>query len=387
MWIYLICFLVSCLLLAISSKIQNKKIKIVIVVISILIPCLLAGFRFEEIGTDVRVYVKPLYNCALKAKSFSDYLNFSWFSSWKYQNVSSYEIGFNFLVYTITKIFSSLQAVLFFIQLFTIVPVYLGICKFKELNNKRWLAMAVYYLLLFNLSLNMMRQSIGMAILFYGISCLLNNKNGKFKFFLSIVFATLFHTSSLMGIIIYISYVLINKSQKIYLIYNTDSKRIPFSNVILVILAIISAIAVFTPSILIGILKLIGLGRYGGYISGNVNFSLNKLIRILPILIIFIVIYKSYMKEFKNAYFYVLMFIFDFITAQFASASDYGVRISFIFQIYAIIGYPMLCIVSKKKSLNKILSFLLILYLLFYWYFYYVFGGANQTVPYIPFWS
>ena len=58
MWIYLICFAVSCLLLKISEFTKKRIIYRIITAIALIIPCILAGFRADTIGTDVQVYVR-----------------------------------------------------------------------------------------------------------------------------------------------------------------------------------------------------------------------------------------------------------------------------------------------------------------------------------------
>ena len=129
MLIYLGCFAVSSLLIALSNKLKYKNQKRVIAFIGILLPCILAGLRDESIGTDVLVYVKPIFTAAENSSSFSDFLSYSWFFSWKYKYVYEHEIGFTLLVFVITKITGSLSAVLLSIQLFISTFIYKGIKK------------------------------------------------------------------------------------------------------------------------------------------------------------------------------------------------------------------------------------------------------------------
>ena len=104
-------------------------------------------------------------------------------------------------MYVIAKIIGNLQWVLFFIHILIVVPIYLGLRKFKDLDGKLWLCMLVFYFMFYNVSLNIVRQYIAIAILFYGISSLLNDKRGETKFWISLIVALLFHNSSLLGIV------------------------------------------------------------------------------------------------------------------------------------------------------------------------------------------
>lgn len=80
MGIYLMCFGTSCLFLKVSDKCKkNKIVKILIISIALLIPCILAGLRHHSIGTDVEVYVQRLFQCAKNAQNFMEYLKMHWF--------------------------------------------------------------------------------------------------------------------------------------------------------------------------------------------------------------------------------------------------------------------------------------------------------------------
>ena len=202
--IYIITFISSCVFLGLSEKSRSRYIKKLLVFIAILLPCILAGMRADTIGTDVKVYVEPLYNAAKQSTSFSSYMNQRWYVIWRYMYVSKFEIGFTTLVYLIVKFGGSLGTVLFFIHALIVAPIYFGL---KRMDKKYpiWLGMLVFYLMFYNTSLNMMRQWIAMAILFWGLSYLLTNK--KKKYFIVVIVACLFHTSALMGFAIYFLYV------------------------------------------------------------------------------------------------------------------------------------------------------------------------------------
>ena len=194
--IYIAVFLVSCIFFWLSEKCKSGFSKNFFAVIAILVPCILAGMRADTIGTDVKVYVEPLYNAAKQSTSFFSYMNQRWFYIWRYKYVYDFEIGFILLVYLIEKIGGSIGLVLFFIHILVLSPIYLGL---KRINKRYpiWLGMLVFYMLFYNTSLNMMRQWIAMSILFYGLCYLLEHK--KKKYFIVVIAACLFHTSALVG--------------------------------------------------------------------------------------------------------------------------------------------------------------------------------------------
>lgn len=378
MWIYICCFVLSCFLLKIGGKQKGKKQRLFYLA-GIMLPCILAGFRYYTVGTDVKIYVKPMVDIALTSKGFKNFLYTNWWYLWDYKSASQFEFGYVIYIYLIAKIFRNLQFVLFFIQFLIILPVFCGLKKFKELDGKEWLAMLIFYAMFYNVSLNAMRQYMSLGILFYGLSCTINEKK-DFKFFVSLIFAFMFHKSSLLGLLIYIIYKVFNdeSSNKYYL--TLGMKKIKLSYFLTLFLSVISLILIYNSSLLTFMLKLIGFERYNGYISGNVSFSVNSILKILPIIYIYILNRKDYLKT-KDAYFYLFIYIFSIFLNQFATVSEYGGRIAYAFEIFNIVFFCKLCLCINKK--NYFTHFILVLYLCFYWWFYFGYGGSSETVPFI----
>ena len=167
--IYIVCFLISCFYFWLSEKSKNKFAKNGLAIIAILIPCILAGLRADTVGTDVKVYVEPIYHAAKESTGFSDYMGQSWFYIWRYKYVHDFEIGFTTLVFVIAKITGSLGMVLFFIHAFIVTPIYIGLRRMHKTYPISF-GMLVFYLMFYNTSLNMMRQWIAMAILLMAFS-------------------------------------------------------------------------------------------------------------------------------------------------------------------------------------------------------------------------
>lgn len=195
--IYISCFLISCFFFWLSEKCKSRIARNVLAVIAILIPCVLAGLRADTIGTDVKVYVEPIYNAAKESNSLSSYMGQSWFYIWRYKYVHDFEIGFTILVYVIEKITESWSIVLFFIHVFIVTPVYIGLRRVHK-TYPIYFGMLVFYLMFYNASLNMMRQWMAMAFLFMGFSYLFFEN--KKKYCAIVVIACLFHISAVIGL-------------------------------------------------------------------------------------------------------------------------------------------------------------------------------------------
>lgn len=378
--IYIVFFLISCCLIWLSEKSPSRNIGKLLAFIAILLPCILAGMRADTIGTDVRVYVEPLYNAAKQSTSFSSYMNQSWFYIWRYKYVHDFEIGFISLIYLIEKLGGSLGAVLFFIHVLIVAPIYLGLKKM----NKPYpvcLGMLIFYLLFYNTSLNMMRQWIAMSILFYGLSYLIINE--KKKYFISIVVACLFHTSALIGVAIYFLYMYSQKQREYIKIANfrLDGSLAPIK------LFVYGCIVLLSLNVIAVLLRAIGLAKYAGYIQGNGSIHLmpNQIIMRLPIIVLLVIRWKRMLAEDELTPFYGSMIVLDLLASQLISINVYAFRIASFFSEYNMLSYSALVYAGNRKyRTNRYVTlFYVLAYMVYYWIYYYVITGTHATFPYI----
>lgn len=378
--IYIAVFLVSCIFFWLSEKCKSGFSKNFFAVIAILVPCILAGMRADTIGTDVKVYVEPLYNAAKQSTSFFSYMNQRWFYIWRYKYVYDFEIGFILLVYLIEKIGGSIGLVLFFIHILVLSPIYLGL---KRINKRYpiWLGMLVFYMLFYNTSLNMMRQWIAMSILFYGLCYLLEHK--KKKYFIVVIAACLFHTSALVGFAIYFLYMYSQKQREYirFANFRLDGSLAPIK------LFIYGCIVLLSLNIIAVLLRAIGLAKYTGYIQGNSSIYLmpNQIILRLPIIILLVIRWKRMMAEDELTPFYGSMIVLDLLASQLISINVYAFRIASFFSEYNMLSYSALVYAGNRKyRANRYITLLYVLaYIIYYWIYYYVITGTHATFPYV----
>lgn len=389
MEIYLISFILSCILLWISNKIKNnRELKFLINSIAILIPCLVAGLRNTVIGTDVEVYIKQLFDSAKISSNYSEYLNCSWWWIYRVMHVSDYEGGFTFLVYLVVKFTNNIQWVLFFIQLLIMIPIYLGLKKIDRLGNKIYLAMFVFYFSFYNIGLNTMRQYIAIAFIFYGTCCLMYETRGTMKFFCSLILAFLFHNSSIFCILIFLIYKLLDRKYKKDIVIKINSNmKINLKSIIVISSVFLSIFLVLNANLFIRIFAILGIKDYSGWAEGKITFMWSKIVRIIPILFIFLIAGKYYTKNDSNSYMYIILFIMSVAFSQFASVTEYGERMSYIFQIFNIVLVPSICYSHPNKNINRYMTIFIICYYVIYWYYYFVLGNVGETVPYKFYWQ
>lgn len=383
MLIYLLCFLISAYLLFVSNKVKNNGQKSIIIIIALIIPCLLAAFRANSIGTDLSVYVNPLYTKARYANSWQEFYNSTWIFNYQLRQAKNFEVGFLLIVFSVTKIFKNFQILLFFIECLIIFPTYKAFEKLVNQNENIWFVMLIYYFTLFNIGLNIVRQFIGISFAFLGLSYFLDDKNkNNLKAFMYIFIGMLFHKSTIISLVVYFFYKLLKKCNNKFLKFK--EKKFNLKKIVVIFIILASFLMLLNIKKIVVLLKSFGLVDYYGYINfkNSVGVSLSKIIMVLPIIFIYIWNKKDVIKN--NDYeFYFLNYILYFITLLLSSISEFASRIGYLFQVFNCISLTILCHKSQK---NKYYLYLFVLaYVIFYWWYFFVHLGYNQTVPYIFF--
>lgn len=210
-------------------------------VISLLIPCVIAGARDITVGTDVRGYVLRLSNVVSSSPNFIHYL----------MNANS-DIFFSILVY-IGYFSKNFNVLLFFIELAVALPIYLYAYLEKD-KIPFTVNILVFLLTMYCLSLSMMRQSIAMSICILSFH-FIEKKNYNKSIFL-IIISLLFHKTGFVFFAIFITYYLFNRKDK-----NSLSK-------LLYLVLEVTALLLVSPFID----KIIGSTMYSSYLSYYENF-------------------------------------------------------------------------------------------------------------------
>lgn len=368
MAIYIIGFAASLLLLYYAEKReftgQNAKVS---AFFALVIPCLIAGLRAKSVGTDVDTYVRPLFLAAGISESFWDYLTVGYSQyGWDINIVSDFEIGFTVLVFVVQRIFGDLQVLLFVIQALTIIPIYKGLRAFGK-TQPVWMGMAVYYLMFFNYSLNMMRQWIAMALLFYAFQFLVAGKYRRY--FVIWAIALTFHTTAFLGLATFAIYHLVARE-------NSYGKTIK-----MLLICVIGAVSILGLEIMTKVLNMMGF-NYGSYISGTLQLMPNQILYRLPLLLLFFVQWKRIKKIDKHARYYLLMVILDLLASQLISIYAHSGRVGIYFSEYYMLAYPALYVSASKSDNRKVIRWFVLIFLCVYWWYVYAFGGTGETVPY-----
>ena len=377
MAVYLIGFALCLGLIAYSEK---KKLSVFLgfSVLALLIPCMIAALRNQEIGTDVMVYVKPLTQSAIVSNNLKEFFNCYWFQEWRNLYAVDYDIGFSMVVYLVAKATHSLPAVLFTIQALMVVPVYIAVAR----NRKKmpvWIGMAIYLLLFYNSTLNMMRQWVAMAFLLLAFQMLLEKKG--YLTLLFTVVACLFHSTAVMAVPVYLLYWLLWLPKDRCL--QQGSLRLRVSTVLAVLVFFVGIVAIMNLDLVIKLVSMVGFSQFNNYLQGGtMSLMVGQIVLRLPLFAILILCWKDMQGKWSMAPFFLCMLFLELVAAHLVSVDVNALRISFYFSLYSIIWIPAAIGSCPNKGKRIMLCLLILAYGLFYWYYTYVLQLRHETYPY-----
>lgn len=160
---------------------------------AVLLISLFAGLRATSVGADTQGYPVVYTNIAKTYSSFFDFLNDP-------VGIGDEPLG-ALAVWLCARLDFGIVPLLFVYQLLTVGPVYFAVRKYTCYLSTT-IAMAIYLFFFFNNSLNMMRQSVTCAFLFFAFACYLKDRRISLQMFLAIIAGCLFHRSAIYGLLL-----------------------------------------------------------------------------------------------------------------------------------------------------------------------------------------
>lgn len=368
MIIYLLAFAAVLIPAHFVSKLDYKTHHRQVILLSaaaILIPTLLAGCRGYSVGTDVGYYVVPNFEYALSGASLKEVFSFE----------HAKEPMYNLMNYGLAHLTGNVQCMLFVLGLVTYGSVFIGAYRLRK-KAPMVMVLALYFLLFYNDSLNLMRQHFAMALLFLGAQDLLE---GRYLRYLGYVLAAaLMHTMA-MGAVCFIvlHWLLCRWKQGKY------GRWIKWP-----IIAGAIFVCVASPMLLKYILNALSLmDKYhyyfkGGSVSDNM---MENLIYLAEVIAVFLFA-KNLRRNVQHFDYLQTNACLTLIVLQLGRTLFYGSRVSMFFSVINVIMVAQLPRFTDNKILRKIATVGIIAVALAYWYLLYIRGGNGETYPYVPFW-
>lgn len=365
---------------------RNRNNRVVLAITSaiiVILPCLLAGLRAENVGTDVFWYAKKVYLMAADSSSLKGFLLMK----------SKFEIGYRFISYVSSHFFRSFNTMLFVTQLLIIVPVYITALKLNY-YIPAWCTMTCYYSLFYIESFNIMRQGIAVSFILLSFVELHDKKWGKAL--ICVLIAELFHSSAIIGfaLVLFVEFFGLIKSRIIRYIL-----------VILVVVGIPMILGYWIP--ILQLLSRIGMvsSRYASvYVKELQNDESNLTALYLTnyiklffrwggLIIVFLVkntigkesiIAKDKSLEY-SLFFATVISILIYTSVFILLHSSYGYRISMYLEMLMALWIASLTPVNKRHCLNSIPIGETVMFLCCFLCFFviYIWKGGHGTLPFM----
>lgn len=365
-------FVLSCLNFRLAYLLRKyKTIKILFVLIGLLLPCVLAGARDNTIGTDVLVYGDAYLNYAQRYNSLSSFMNFDYLGG---------EPLFKILSYVSAHYFGQF-GYYFTLEFACVLPIYATfVCRGWERYS--WLGMLIYYLCFYSFSLNLLRQSIAMSIIFWSYNYIVERK--PIKFCVSVVIAAGFHLTAAIMLLLYPIHRMVTYVQ------DKDSKNFfsrfigPYRKLIYALIILMCVVLLFLySSLLPAIIAL--TGRFEGqleFLSGGISIYWPYwLIMSLPIFLLFsrYNVRRSMDEEYSFLY---LMFALSIILFQVIGINSESYRISLYFMQFLIILMVKSGCTEYQTSRIILERWCILIFLGAYYVYFFIIALFNHVYPY-----
>lgn len=365
MLIYIGTFLISLICIYLSEYFdkKNKYIHVFFAIIGLILPCLIAGLRGKNVGTDTQSYIKKFYIGG--AYTLSDYLKVVG---------RNMETVFALIMWIVVNYMKKIEVLFFICQALTILPIYIALKKIKNGNNLIVvLGMFIYYMFSFNYSLNIMRQYIAIAFSVLAMVYIEKEEYKKSLFIMLIAFS--FHKSVLIMSITYL-FTLLLKSR-----INKNIKRtIEVVSIVIYFIVIYNIIPILT---FLGE-KNIYYSQYVNsrfYIGSNIQFNIPIL---WIILLVTAYIFKNRINKATNIDNYYIFSLYLIIIGQtIGTVIEQTNRIVLNWQnCFLILVIPRLCSSFKFKNNRIAISLFYILLFTLSWIKDFVIYNYGGTLPY-----
>lgn len=359
--VYFTAFVIHIALLYFSAKITNKRVGLLLAVISVLPLCLVAGVRDASVGTDTSAY--PL-RCFYASQFYSP--------AGALGACSDQEPLFVLLFWILGRLTGDFNVVLFLCEAIVLLPYILVVRKLYP----RGYPVASFFLcfVVFGYTLNIIRQCLATSMLVMMVFELFRER--RVPAFVYLVLAVGIHKMSIMGLFIWIIYISC---------FNSKQGR---SRKTVALLACLGVIVFAICVIMIGpdVMELVSLftSSYSFQIqhAGMGSFNTTMLMYFLFCIVIWMLGSKCLNTSIDRLTlnFYTISGIISSLFAQFASISPELIRLSFPFLFISGFVYPFL---SEKLDRERLLTGSLgVLFCVLYFAITFVFGGSCDLFPY-----
>lgn len=366
MFIYIVIFLLSILFFELGIRRLDDDsdaipISYLWIGLSMALPVLLAALRSENIGDDVTVYVIPTFDRVIASDHLLDAID-----------DSEVEVLYVLLAYVAKFISTDLWSILMLTELCVVIPFWIAFIKLRDKINPTF-ALLLFYCVLYNNTLNMMRQSIALAFIVLAIAYMFHHKKFWMVFWLFVALG--FHKSAALGLLLPVIFYF----SRNYPLYNNLSLYLCiFFGLVFVASSIATFIAFLIDEGLLDLKYLIY--TEAGVFEAKVSKS-SLIVVFIELLILFKAVI-NYGEEYIDLNFFFLCGIITVLFCLTGYVVVYLARISWYFHVISFLSIPYVLSNPHLLGIYKYIRWSFVSLLCFYWWFAFVLGGESSTIPY-----
>lgn len=348
--IYLVTFFAAALFASLSIKKKSRFMS----VLAVMVPAMVIGVR-SDVGTDYAAYVYT-YNLFAEM-SLSDFLQIT--------DDTKIEIGFYALIRVASILFQDQWGMFVLSALLSLSIAYYAIRKLAKSDTP--IVYTLYLLLLTPFIMNGMRQGVAISIGYLAISYIIS---GNFrKYLLCVVVGSLFHSSILILLPLYLLRFLVTRKSRG---------------------AIIDFAATLTPALLVGltipVVMMISsyipvLNQYLGYTGMLTGISpITATLKLLLVSVVFLTFSKISVK-YPEARLFAALFFLEMIFVGLGTISGVFARLQFYVSIAGLLYIAKVPSVFSAGS-RRVAQFAVMSYGLLYFLLAYYIAGYSDIFPY-----
>lgn len=348
---YIVMFSVSAAIFKLYTN-KNRIVSKIGRILAISIPTFIAAFRYQ-VGTDYSNY---------------DYL-FTYIrnNSWEkvLSNTIKWETGFKILVKVLTEIGDN--RFVFGALAFLTLAVITYTLRTDYGYYGMVLSYFVYLFFYFPAALNIVRQSLAVAIVFYSYKFIF--ENNKYKYFLFILLAASIHTSAIVAL-------------PVYYLWNHKKNKAISTRTALTVISISVCFVCMWRSILQIVLSFgWSFGRKFTYLLENNNGMNRDIFVKLIMLAVFITAFKKLRKLDERNAFFVYLFALNCIVSFTGYQITFFKRIGMYFEITLLVLVGWLPRIFTKSSKIIVQSAVIAAFLIYFYLGSYLLGHGD-IIPY-----
>ena len=322
---------------------------------AIIIPTIVAGLR-NGVGTDffsyTRVYDQLFYFYPNMISAITD---------------SRFEPGWVILNYLVRYIFGDVQ------YLFLVSALLTWIFGFKAIyDNRNHISVGIAVLILlcttYNMSFNIVRQILALTAVMMAIKPMLDNK--KWKFILTVLFASSFHFTALVFLPAY------------WIVNSKTQGRSRFKKLIVPMLAV-GLVFFFQPIFNFVSSNFQVFETYRNYNVGFSGFSVTAIALKIPVVLLIMLNLRKLKMNNNPMHKLSILFIIGIILMILSSYSPYLNRISFFYDVTQVFIVSAIIRSQTDKYEKFFYSYAIIIYYVARFTYFYLISGDAGTIPYM----